>query len=815
MACRFPGAANPSDFWKVIRENRRCLGEIPDSRWNRGILYGPDGSSSRVLHQWRGGFVDGTQEFDWRAFSMLPREARHMDPQHRLLLELAWEGLEDAGFPIQSVRGEHAGVFVGIQWNDFARLLARDWSRLDGYAAIGNDFSFAANRISYSFGLNGPSLAVSCGCASSLAALQLACQSLWAGNCDLAIAAGVELILAPESSLLISATGVTSKRGECRTLDAEADGFVRGEGAGLVVLKPFSRLSPSDRPYAMVRGIALSHNGHNEWISASSGKAQQLTILEACRCAGASPSDLDYVELHAPGNSRGDAVELCALLDAVRPMRRGRPCLVGSIKPNLGHAGSASGMASLLKVALALRHREIPPSVAPAKLHPIAAMRQDQFLIPSEPVAWPPDSKGPLAGVTALSMGGVNAHAVLAAASVRRSAAQDGRWHLLTLSAGSSSALACRVKSFIPFLHESGAVEDICYTAAARRSHYAHRLCVLGRSAEELARSLGNALSSLEGRKITAPPRLIWRFSADGWKNVKDSDVFREERGFRNAYWEARRDLPPQLRRTDEGRLFGLQIASASLWRSWGVPCDAIEAAGSGIAAADYFARPRTRKRAIHLLQQGAFEKADSRLAESRDDNDLVLHVGTALDRLGLLRMLGEIYNRGLDVNWMSVYGGERQVVSLPLHPWERERMWPAGLDTTQISTQPGGENMPQAPRQEETPRMRLRSAVELRQSDLVTQYVRGRVGEALGTDGLQDRRPLTEYGLTSLVGIEIKARMERELGIRIPTALLLQAGTVEAVASHIYEQLSLGIALASVSADDAKQDGAQEVIRL
>ncbi len=498
IGCRFPGASNPQAFWKLLREGVDAVGEVPAERWDGQAWYDPDPAQpGKMVTRW-GGFLDRVDGFDWRAFRILPREAKYMDPQHRLLLEVAWEALEDAGLPFEQLAGSQTGVFMGIMWNDYLKLQSREASQLNGYSATGNGFAFAPNRISYTFDLRGPSVAIDSACAASLASVHAACQSLWLGETTLTLAGGVNLMLSPDANIMLSKAGVLSPEGHCKTLDARADGFVRGEGAGIVVLKPLSQVTPSDRVYALIRGTATNHNGRNEWIMATNPAAQEAVLRQAYQRAGIDPAEVDYVELHGTGLPKGDPIEARALGAVVGSPERKHPCRVGSVKSNIGHLDSAAGVASLIKVALSLYHQEIPPTLHLREVNaeiPLAelGLAAQQTLSP-----WP-DKTGPaLAGVTAISMAGVNAHVVLESPS--RSdrdslRAEPPAAQLLPLSAHSPEALIALAQAFKDFLADdmSGAVfslSDICYTAGARRSHHSYRLALVGRSRRDLIESL-------------------------------------------------------------------------------------------------------------------------------------------------------------------------------------------------------------------------------------------------------------------------------------------------------------------------------------
>jgi acyl transferase domain-containing protein len=626
MGCRFPGANNPQAFWQLLRQGRDAVREVPANRWDINQLYDPDPTSSgKMVSRW-GGFIDNVDQFDWRAFRISPREAKYMDPQHRLLLEVVWEALEDAGLPLEKVAGSRTSVFQGISSNDYLRLQARDWSELDGYTITGNAPTFAANRISYVFDLKGPSVTVNMACAASLAAVHYACQSLWMGEATLAIAGGVNLMLSPDISIMLSKAGLLSPEGRCKTLDTRADGFVRGEGAGVVVLKPLSQLTRSDRVYALIRGTAVNHNGHNEWIMAASPTAQEAAIRDACSRAGVEFSDIDYVELHGTGLPKGDPIET-KVLGAVIGTQcdRNRPCIVGSVKTNIGHLEAAAGIASLIKVALSLYHREIPPTLHLQQIHPDIPLEALGLVAQQTLSSWPDKAEPLLAGVTAISMAGVNAHAVLESppqpTNKLTSAEQltTGQAQLLPLSSRSPEALAVLAHAFKDFLtaEESDthlSLQDICYTASVRRSHHEHRLALVAHSRQAFAESLELFLQgqlpagASSGRTVlNRSPKLVFAFAGlgtQGWsigrELLKEEHVFRTtleecDRLFRqHANWSLLADLG-----TDESRcfhcdqtenaqlaLFALQVALAALWRSWGIVPDAVMGDGVGEVAA-------------------------------------------------------------------------------------------------------------------------------------------------------------------------------------------------------------------------------------
>ncbi|PCC69160.1 Phosphopantetheine attachment site [Nannocystis exedens] len=517
IGCRFPGAPDPAAYWQLLRAGRHAIVDVPPSRWDAAALYDADPQRpGRTLCR-SGGFLPAVDGVDWRALRLSPREARAIDPQHRLLLEVAWEALEDAGLPLEAVAGSRTGVFVGATWNDYARMQSRDRDRLDGYAAAGTPLAFAANRISYTFDLRGPSVALDATCSASLVALHQACQSLWSGDSTLALAGGVNLILAPDSAIIMSKAGVLSARGLCRALDADGDGFVRGEGAGLVVLKLRSQLVASDRVYAFVRGVAINHNGRGPWIMAPRAEAQTAAIRDALARAAVDPADVDYVELHGTGFPQGDATETAALGQALGGAARSRPCAVGSVKTNLGNLEPAAGIASVIKVCLALHHAELPPTLHLRRVNPAIDLAGLGLAAQTELTAWPARERPRLAAVTTTSFSGVNAHAVLASAEPGEALPVAPGPRVLPLSARDPRALRAVAVGMIAVLRrldrdDPAALRDVCFTAAVLRSHHAHRVAVVGDSAPALADALERWLA---GEASTAEPSIAPASSED------------------------------------------------------------------------------------------------------------------------------------------------------------------------------------------------------------------------------------------------------------------------------------------------------------
>ena len=501
IGCRFPGSSGPREFWEFLRNGCDGVRDVPTDRWDIDALYDPDLASPGKTVSRRGGFIDHVDQFDWRAFRIPPREAKYMDPQHRLLLEVAWETIEDAGLPLEKMAGSRTGVFMGIMWNDYLRLQSAHLSQLSGYSTIGNAFAFAPNRISYFFDLKGPSVAFDNACASSLTSVHYACQSLWLGEADMALAGGVHLMLSPDISIMLSKTGILSPEGKCKTLDAKADGFVRGEGAGIVLLKPLSQLTPSDRVYALIRGSAIHHNGRNEWIMAANPNGQEAAIQDACLRAGIHPAEIDYVELNGTGLPKGDALEAKVLGEVVGNCEgRKDPCVVGSVKTNIGHLESAAGIAGIIKVALSLYNREIPPMLHLQEINPDIPLEALGLSVQRQLGPWPTKTGPNLAGVTSVAMSGINAHVLMegghqdSSEDAQTEQAGPAPAQLLPLSARSPEALSAFVQLFRDFFADEAdghpSFRSTCYTACVGRSHHEYRIGFIAHSREELIERL-------------------------------------------------------------------------------------------------------------------------------------------------------------------------------------------------------------------------------------------------------------------------------------------------------------------------------------
>ena len=511
IGCRFPGGGNgPAGFWQMLRAGADATREVPPERWDVDAWYDPDPDAPGKMYVRRGAFLDDVDRFDAGFFNISARECSSMDPQQRLLLEVAWEAIEDAAIPRDRLAGSATGVYVGAMFHDYAHLIAASGlQHVDTYFGTGNGIAFLAGRLSHHLGLQGPSLVLDTACSSSLVAVHLACQSLRLGEIDLALACGVNLMLSPLSSVVMCRLRALAPDGRCKTFDEHADGYARGEGCGVVVLKRLSdALAGGDRIWAVIRGSAVNQDGAGAGMTVPNGLAQQAVIRKAMTEARVEPSQIGYIEAHGTGTKLGDPLELRSLWSVLKAGRRPDASLiVGSLKTNVGHMEGAAGIGSLIKTVLALRHGSIPPHLHVRQLNPLIAEEGIPLIVPRQLTAWPENVGGRVAGVSSFGMSGTNAHMILAAGPEDEAVAdgaggQDARppkAHALCLSARTEAQLRELAGRYRDLL-QAGVQEpfaDVCFTANTGRTHWQHRLAVLAGNEQDCAHSLS---AWLEGK---------------------------------------------------------------------------------------------------------------------------------------------------------------------------------------------------------------------------------------------------------------------------------------------------------------------------
>ena len=446
LGVRLPGGAStPAAFWSLLDQGVDAIREIPAERWDVESYYDPDPAAPGKMYTRHGGFIEAVEDFDARFFGLSPREAVATDPQQRVLLETAWEALEYSGINPAGLTGTQTGVFLALSNSDYGRMLFGRIPEFDVYASTGSTFSVAAGRISYLLGLNGPAMVVDTACSGSLVAVHLAIQSLRTGECNLALAGGVNLILAPEVNINFCRGGLLAADGRCRSFDERAGGYVRSEGCGVIVLKRLSdALSSNDNILAVLRGSAINQDGRSGGLTVPNGPAQEAVIRQALANSGVEALEVSYIEAHGTGTSLGDPIEAHALAAVYGPGRQPEnPLVVGSVKSNIGHIEAAAGIAGLIKVVLSLGHERIPPHLHFVRMNPHIDWRGMPVEIPSAGRAWPKGEHPRRAGVSSFGFSGTNAHVIVEEApAVAPQAAHSRALEVLTLSARSDRALS-------------------------------------------------------------------------------------------------------------------------------------------------------------------------------------------------------------------------------------------------------------------------------------------------------------------------------------------------------------------------------------
>ncbi|MBW4466178.1 MAG: polyketide synthase [Pegethrix bostrychoides GSE-TBD4-15B] len=499
LGCRWPGAANPAEFWRLLQNQQDAIAPVPADRWDLDKFYDPDPAIPAKMPHREGGFLPDLLNFDAGFFRIAPREAKSLDPQQRLLLEVSWEALEQGGFAADGLVGSQTGVFVGISSIDYwQRLLSRHPSEIDAYLATGNTHSMAAGRISYILGLTGPSLAMDTACSSSLVALHSACQSLRLRDCDLALAGGVNQILEPATSLNFAKAKMLSPTDRCRSFDAAADGFVRAEGCGVVVLKRWRDALRDQNPiWGVILGSAVNHDGRASGLTVPNGSAQQALIRQALAQAQVEPNQVSYVETHGTGTALGDPIEVNALGGVFGTTRlASQPLILGAVKTNIGHTEAAAGMAGLIKTLLALQHQQIPANLHFQQPNPQIDWSTLPVQVPTVPVDWPQQHQPRIAGVSAFGFSGTNAHLVVADFPIGelppgKTSSPDLPHYLLPLSAKTQPALMQLIERYRTHLQTyAGSLADLCYTAQIGRCHFSQRQALIVSSLSDLREQL-------------------------------------------------------------------------------------------------------------------------------------------------------------------------------------------------------------------------------------------------------------------------------------------------------------------------------------
>ncbi|MEM7552756.1 MAG: SDR family NAD(P)-dependent oxidoreductase [Cyanobacteria bacterium P01_A01_bin.84] len=609
IACRFPGGAkDPASFWEVLRNGKDTITKSPTARWNTE-------KNHSVNTSW-GGFLHRLDGFDTSFFQISSREAKSIDPQQRLIMEVAWEALENAAIDPMQLANSATGVFIGVGSTDYHRLVYQNQNSLDAYSTTGTGFCIVANRLSYFLNLRGPSISLDTACSSSLVAVHLACQSLRQFESQLCLVGGVNTILSPESTIIFSQAGMMAADGRCKTFDASADGYVRGEGCGVVVLKRFSdAIKDGDNIQAVIKGTAVNQDGLTNGLSAPNGLSQQAVIRQALEKAEVKSAQISYVETHGTGTSLGDPIEVNSLKTVFNEDRElNQPCYIGSVKTNIGHLEAAAGIAGLIKVVLSLQNQEIPPNLHFKQLNPYIKIKNTPIKIPTSLQEWSTDSESRLAGVSSFGFGGTNAHVIVEEAprkvkgqrlKVKGEEFNQRPHHILTLSAKSEPALKELVQRYEEFLKNDSkaSIDDICFTANTGRSHFSHRLAIIASDKLQLTNELALIGSEEEVNGVfkgqlsinNKLQKIAFLFTGQGSQYINMGRVLYESQPvFRETVLKCNEILKLYIEKSiveviypennqdnsnsiidqtayTQPALFAIEYALYKLWESWGI----------------------------------------------------------------------------------------------------------------------------------------------------------------------------------------------------------------------------------------------------
>ncbi len=702
MGCRFPGGANdPRAFWELLKQGYDGISEIPPDRWDVDAYYDPDPETPGKMYARLGGFLNiDLEAFDANFFGISPREAEYMDPQQRWLLEVVWEALEQACINPTSLKGSSTGVFIGASSHDYSDLIGslESLESINAYIGTGNASSVLAGRLSYFLGLQGPCFAVDTACSSSLVALNSACKCLQNNECKLALAGGVNLILSPSGTIYTCKAHMLAKDGYCKTFDAEANGYVRSEGCGIVVLKRLSdAIQDQDPIFGVIRATTVNQDGASSGLTIPNGEAQTALLHQALEHAKLEPIDIDYIEAHGTGTSLGDPIEVGAL-STIFSGRKDLPLWIGAVKTNIGHLEAAAGIAGLIKTVLALDYEAIPPHLHFKHLNPHISLDSIPAQIPLTLTPWQRSSRPRIAGVSSFGFSGTNAHAIIEEPPLieYQKNAVDRPWHLLTISAKTQLALDQLVELYIKQLPEED-LADIAFTANTGRAHFQHRVTVVAQTKAELLQLLQSDDYWI-GQASAKPPKITFIFTGQTIANtelMETSPVFKEAMERSKGLYE---------------------YALFELWKSWGIAPDYVVGDGIGDITAAIVAGMMTLEDGLRLITvynnpaelesiareihyhepkigfisswTGQVVRKEGITVDYWKPHEILrnipegtLVISTHDNWKYLLQTLSQLYLNGIPIDWKSFDKPyNRKKVSLPTYPFQRERYWVEAL---------------------------------------------------------------------------------------------------------------------------------------
>ncbi|NUS85247.1 MAG: aminotransferase class III-fold pyridoxal phosphate-dependent enzyme, partial [Streptomyces sp.] len=842
MGCRLPpDITSPAALWTALRDGFDAVGPVPAGRWDARSPYDAEGDANDHARAVEGAFLREVSGFDPTFFRISPKEAAAVDPQHRLLLEVAWEALEHANIAADTLRRSPTGVFLGMGTDDYALLAAdpRQAQPPDPYTLLGVNRGMAAGRIAHLLGLHGPVLQLDTTCSSSLVATHLALRSLREKECDLALAGGSQLLLNAWSVASRRRMNSLAPRARCRAFDAEAEGFGLGEGVGMVVLKRLDdALRDGDPVLAVLRGSAINHDGTSAGLTTPNPSAQEAVIAGALRDAGLRPGDIDYVEAHGTGTELGDPIEVGAL-QAAFGGERDSPLRIGSVKTNFGHLEAAAGVLSLMKVVLSLVHEQVPPTLHVRRLNPHIRWNDPPVVVNTELRDWPRGARERMAGVSAFGMSGTNCHVVVAEAAPPAVTSPAPRPWPFTLSAKcprALSELAARHAAHLtaPSPGAAAPLADICAGATLGRHAFRYRWGCVADSTEDLRYRLlafddpaqegfggpyvgdvrpgarphvavvvaGPGSGSGTAREPTPPSEIAstWPEFASAWQAVQ----------------AAARAVPMDGERHEALTEFAWHYALCALLGSWGLRPFVLSAQAGGAAAACWFGEASLDE-AVAAVLTGRTPREDSRPSDpwagmpedvrhvvligadlpvttasssgtpaQGDETPRTLHTIRCTDgetaRRDALEVVTALYTLGLPVEWSAVQRGSR-TVRLPTYPFQRRPLWLAGVPRPDTAGEPESTR----PRQAEETGVLMRETVT---------YLRACVAELIGLDPdeVDEDVPLLDLGADSPTFVGLVGRIKHRYGIQLSVRQFFEElPTVSAIAERVVRAAAPG----------------------
>ena len=696
IGCKLPGnITSVADLVAALRAGRDLVTDVPSTRWNMDAFYDPDPMTPGKTYVRKGGFVDDIDTFDAGFFGISDAEAPRMDPQQRMVLEIVWHALEDAGQSAEELMHSNTGVFLAMMnTNGYSQLkgIYEGPMGITGYDAMGDAMSISAGRISHFLGLEGPCLTVDTACSSSLVALHLARQSILSGDCDTAIVVGVNVMLHPGLHIAFSKVGLMSRIGRCATFDASADGYIRGEGCVAVVLRRESQaIARGDRIHASIVGTAVNQDGHTPALTAPNGRSQEKVIRSALARVGVSPNDVGYLEAHGTGTPVGDPIEMSAIVNVFGPGREvDNPLYVGSAKSNFGHLEAGAGLLGLVKAALSLEHEEILPSIHFTQLNPSIDLGRAPIQVATQRIPWPRNGKARLAGINSFGYSGTNAHAIL------QEAPQSNNGHtphgpsglverdggMLLVSAKSAVALEELVDKWVDFMNKdtTDSLRDILYSAALDRTQHNYRLAVIGTHKDEIKHKLeswrmGRTLQGVAiGQSLSRiRPKVAFMFTGQGAQYAgMGQELYNTEPRFAATLRQVAEIIDPELgvpllevlfgersaeflenTRYVQPALFAIEYALADLLGHWGIKPDYVIGHSIGEIVAACIAG------ALNLEDAARFVVTRGRLMGELPAGGKMLAIGASLDQVQKW-----VQGRETEVSIATVNGPRAVVIS-------------------------------------------------------------------------------------------------------------------------------------------------------